>query len=436
MHIFGDRSGSETRLLNEGVGEPRPGSTLGAMGPYFVRRLGLALLLLAALGSPVTQSAASRLVAIGDIHGALERFQTLLQHAGLLDDQQHRSGGSDTLVQTGDFLDCGRDVRAVMDLLIDLEREAAAAGGRVEILLGNHETMNLMANVRDATPNVFASFASADSIQRQQAAYEDYSEFVETRRAALGRPLPDRQTREDWLDAHPVGFVEYMEALGPNGHYGRWLRSKPVAVVVNDTLFLHGGLSLENTAASVSEMVARAQDELDRFDTYRSHLLEQGIVLETSTFPEILAAAALELNAWFVRRFPGPPAPDAPPPSVTAEDREHLDVLFGLQGLNDWSVIDPNGPVWSRDFARWSDEEGTAATTILLDRFGVSRAVVGHSVTATRRITGRFGSRVFLIDTGMLVEAYQGRAAALELTDEGTTAIYSDGRISLALAQP
>ena len=406
------------------------------MGSYFIRRLGVALLLLASIGSPATQSAASRLVAIGDIHGAGERFRTLLRHAGLLDDQQHWSGGSDTLVQTGDFLDRGRDVRAVMDLLINLEREAAAAGGRVEVLLGNHETMNLMANVRDATPDIFASFASADSLQRQQAAYEVYVEFVETRSAALGLPLPDRQTREDWLDAHPVGFVEYMEALGPNEHYGRWLRSKPVAAVVNDTLFLHGGLSLENTADSVSEMVARAQDELDRFDTYRNHLIERGIVLETSTFPEILAAAALELNAWFVRLFPGPPAPDATPPSLTAEDREHLNVLFELQALNEWSVIDPSGPVWSRDFARWSDEEGTAATTMLLDRFSVSRAVVGHSVTPTRRITGRFGNRVFLIDTGMLVEAYQGRAAALELTDEGTTAIYSDGRISLASAQP
>lgn len=406
------------------------------MDSRYVRYLGLVLLLLASLGSPATQSATSRLVAIGDIHGAGEQFQTLLQQAGLLGEQEHWSGGVDTLVQTGDFLDRGSDVRAVMDLLINLEREAAAAGGRVEVLLGNHETMNLMADVRDATPEIFASFASAESIQRQQTAYEDYAKFVETRGAALGRPLPDRQTREDWLEAHPVGFVEYMEAMGPNGRYGQWLRSKPVAAVIGDTLFLHGGLSLENTTPSVEEMVAAARDELERFDTHRSHLVERGVILETSTFPEILTAVALELNAWIVRLFPGPPAPDAPPPSLTADDREHLDVLFELQALDEWSVINPHGPVWSRYFARWSDEEGTAATTILLDRFGVSRAVVGHSVTSTRRITGRFENRVFLIDTGMLVEAYQGRASALELSDEGTTAIYSDGRVSLTPAQP
>ena len=54
-----------------------------------------------------------------------------------------------------------------------------------------------------------------------------------------------------------------MKTLGPNGHYGRWLRSKPVAKVIDDTRFLHGGLSLENPATSVSEMVASAHAELE-----------------------------------------------------------------------------------------------------------------------------------------------------------------------------
>ena len=39
--------------------------------------------------------------------------------------------------------------------------------------------------------------------------------------------------------------------------------------------------------------------------------------------------------------------------------------------------------------------------------------------------------RVFLIDTGMLSETYQGRASAIELTDTGATAIYPDDRVPL-----
>ena len=71
---------------------------------------------------------------------------------GLTDSSQRWTGGRTTLVQTGDFMDRGAGVKAVLDLLMRLETEASAAGGRVVVLLGNHETMNLMANTRDTTP--------------------------------------------------------------------------------------------------------------------------------------------------------------------------------------------------------------------------------------------------------------------------------------------
>ena len=58
--------------------------------------------------------------------------------------------------------------------------------------------------------------------------------------------------------------------------------------------------------------------------------------------------------------------------------------------------------------------------------------MVGHSVTASRRITARFDDRVYLIDTGMLVGAYQGRASALEFLDGRVTAIYLDERLPMA----
>ena len=81
--------------------------------------------------------------------------------------------------------------------------------------------MNLMANVQDVTPEIFASFQTTDSVGRQEAAYLEYEAYVEARTAALGRPLPDHQTRAAWMAAHPIGFVEYMEALGPDGSYGQ-----------------------------------------------------------------------------------------------------------------------------------------------------------------------------------------------------------------------
>jgi hypothetical protein len=53
----------------------------------------------------------------------------------------------------------------------------------------------------------------------------------------------------------------------------------------------------------------------------------------------------------------------------------------------------------------------------MLDRLGVAYIVAGHSVVAGKDVAARFGSRVFLIDTGMLGEVYAGRASALEIRD-------------------
>ena len=53
--------------------------------------------------------------------------------------------------------------------------------------------------------------------------------------------------------------------------------------------------------------------------------------------------------------------------------------------------------------------------------------MVGHTVPATRRITPRFGGRVWLIDTGMLTGAYGGRPSALEIRGNTLTAFYAGG---------
>ena len=96
------------------------------------RRRSSLLAAIAAAAQRLAQDAApGRLVAIGDIHGAGDAFVRILQKAGLIDADRHWSGGTATLVQTGDYLDRGPAVRPVLDLLMQLETEARAAGGRV-----------------------------------------------------------------------------------------------------------------------------------------------------------------------------------------------------------------------------------------------------------------------------------------------------------------
>ncbi len=78
---------------------------------------------------------------IGDIHGQLRRLLHLLQDAHLIDHKHTWSGGNAILWFMGDFVDRGPDGIEVINLVMRLQTEAAAAGGQVSSLLGNHEML-------------------------------------------------------------------------------------------------------------------------------------------------------------------------------------------------------------------------------------------------------------------------------------------------------
>jgi hypothetical protein len=115
------------------------------------RRISLGLALCAGLLALVLASPAAdipcewtgieRVVAVGDLHGDYDNFVTILRKpkVGLVDENLHWIGGKTHLVQIGDILDRGDRAKDIFDLLMRLEKEAAAAGGMVHVLLGNHE---------------------------------------------------------------------------------------------------------------------------------------------------------------------------------------------------------------------------------------------------------------------------------------------------------
>jgi serine/threonine protein phosphatase 1 len=75
---------------------------------------------------------ASRIIAIGDIHGCLDPFERLL--AAIQLDAQ------DTLVMLGDVVDRGPDSRGVIERLLTLRNKC-----RLICIMGNHEEMLLAA---------------------------------------------------------------------------------------------------------------------------------------------------------------------------------------------------------------------------------------------------------------------------------------------------
>jgi hypothetical protein len=373
----------------------------------------------------------ARVVAIGDVHGDFDAFRGILEHAGIVDAAGRWIAGRTTLVQTGDLLDRGSKARAVMDFLIDLEPQATAAGGRVAGLLGNHEMENLVGEGPDVTPAIYATFADEQSEERRQSAYDAYVKLCAARSAQLPRPTPriyEALSKDAWMAAHPPGFVEYREAFGPQGRYGRWLRTKPALLRVGDTVFMHAGLDPGRAPRNLEDVNTQVFAEIKRFDATRSAMVERKLVLPFFTLTEVLEAAQVEARANAAARPPSGGGADGfeslPPPDPLG--------LQGLLRIGASPLFDPNGPLWFRGFATWSADVGEAQMANLLRRYGVAHFVVGHTVTPTRRITPRFSGTVFLIDTGMLSSVYPGgMASALEIRDGRFTAIYADQRATV-----
>jgi hypothetical protein len=363
------------------------------------------------------QGSGERVVAIGDVHGDLDALTAILKRTGLIDEGRRWAGGRALLVTTGDFTDRGPKVREIMDLLIDLEDQAPRAGGRVVVLLGNHEVMNLMGDLRYVAPEIYASFADAKSDGRRQAAYEAYVKLVAAQADTARRQeleVPQPVSRETWMSEHPPGFAEYVDAFSPRGRYGSWLRRKSVVFRSGDMAFLHGGIDPERGAASLDAINDTATAEIRMFDNLRNRMVDRRLIVPFSTFQEILDVARRELDALASDKAKG-------------KERPVEDWLRDIQQVGSWSVVAPNGPLWFRGYSTWSEAEGEAAMKILGERYRIARVAVGHTITQTRRIQTRFGRRVFLIDTGMSsASGARGTPSALEIRDGRFTAMYPD----------
>ncbi len=120
---------------------------------------------------------------------------------------------------------------------------------------------------------------------------------------------------------------------------------------------------------------------------------------------------------WPIGR-PGQYGPQAP-------KTNHLDILKDFLEIGNWISIHPQGPLWYRGYAEWSEEEGLAHIEAILTRHGVDHIVVGHTPMLKTGIRPRFGARLFLIDTGLYTDYYPGgQPSALEIQNGEFHAIY------------
>jgi hypothetical protein len=92
------------------------------------------------------------LYVVGDVHGYLDQLVEALAAQGLIDADGNWAAGNTRLWFLGDFTDRGPDGIGVIDLVMRLSAEAAAAGGYCKALMGNHELLLLGAKRFADTP--------------------------------------------------------------------------------------------------------------------------------------------------------------------------------------------------------------------------------------------------------------------------------------------
>ncbi len=248
----------------------------------------------------VSFSGIEKIAVVSDIHGQFDVIRKVLISHGVMNEDQHWTFGKGHFVVVGDIFDRGEQVTETLWLIYNLQQEAREAGGRVHFLLGNHETMIMDRDVRYVNDRYMITSG------------------------LLGTP--------------------YYDLYGPNAYLGRWLRSLPLTIRINEMVFVHGGFS--------KELVREVKGLKNINDLYHQYLIDTEEGLE-----------------------------------VCAEKAEQLNLLGGKAG-----------PLWYRGY--FLDEEFEQRDIDrILKRVGATKMIVGH--TSFQAIRTFFNGKVLAVDSSM-----------------------------------
>jgi hypothetical protein len=195
-----------------------------------------------------------RIVAVGDLHGDYDAWVEIASRAGLIGRGNRWAGGSAVLVQTGDITDRGPDSLKIIRHLMRLQGQARRSGGRVVVVLGNHEAMNMTNDLRYVHPGEFAAFANADSDRLRHRIYEANKVTIAAAFRTANPAMTDAAIRDAWLATNPPGKLEHQAAWSPRGELGRWAMANPAVARIGDTLFVHGGISIRYAGVPVDQI--------------------------------------------------------------------------------------------------------------------------------------------------------------------------------------
>jgi len=248
-----------------------------------------------------------RVVAIGDIHGDYDKLLNILRHAKLINRNNDWIARDTALVQIGDLIDRGMDIQKILDLLIKLQVQAKKRKSAIHLLLGNHEIYNLRGNY------YFTSTSDINTFD---------------------------------------GLKNREEAFSPTGKYGKILRKDmKMAVVLNDSVFVHAGLTPEFAEMGIAQMNKHVQD----------------ILINTPSFDELL--------------------------QIGKNNKTHP--------LYTDPILSDIGPTSDCIFVEKDDNILCPVVEKTLEITNSKRMVVGHNVQDYGEIKSRCNNKIIYIDLGL-----------------------------------
>ncbi len=342
---------------------------------FFVLLLAPLCFLFACATAADTATNSQRIVAIGDLHGDYDAFESLAIEAGLMN-RRGRWAGDDTIfVQMGDVVDRGPNSLKIFERLEKLKKQAARKGGKVITLVGNHEAMNMTGDLRYVHPGEYEAFETRTSSELRDRIYELNKERIEAAYLETDETLTPEMIQSQWEQKTPLGMIEHQQAWRPDGEIGKIIVANPAIAIVGDSLFVHGGISPDYTSFSVDEINAAVSEAL------ATRAIEDDSIIHQQNGP-----------LWYRGLIERKPAA-VPPAGETADESA------------------PETPEEVATPAMTLEEEVDAA----LAAFGVNRIIVGHTPSLTG-INPLHGGKVIQIDTG-IADYYGGTRSFLEIKD-------------------
>lgn len=349
-----------------------------------------AITLFACASAQSSTDAAPTIVAIGDLHGDYEAYRDLLNEAGLTNSRGRWTSGDTIFIQTGDVPDRGPDSLKIIHHLQKLKRQAARKGGKVITLVGNHEAMNMTGDLRYVHPGEYDAFKNRNSQRVRDNLYNANRETIEAAYLEQDPALASNEIKAQWEAKTPLGMIEHRQSWRAGGEVGDWVAANPAVVVIQGSLFVHGGISEKYASHTV--------DDLNR-------LVAEALIAGDIDPTSIINDAAGPL--WYrglIRREEDAAAPISEEIETLVEDEQAATIL--------------------------SIEE---EIEFVLDAYDIDRIIVGHTPSLTG-IAASYDGKLIRIDTG--IAAYYGGSRSFLRIEAGVIYAHDNGAISVIEDQP